>query len=139
MAENLNRHEFIGNLTKDPTGHDYGSGDNTGRRVEFRVAVNRRPPRGGGDSAADYFTVKVFGKLAENCEQYLAKGRKVYVAGRHQIDVVDKKDAPGEKMYFQSVIADTVEFLSPAPDGAGQNQSASGSASSSAAKSDVPF
>lgn len=137
MAEDLNVHTITGNLVADPTGRDYGSGENSGRVVEFRVACNRRPPRGGGDSTADFFTVKAFNGLGRLVEEHLSKGRKVLVMGRHQIDVVDSKKHEGEKQYFQSIVADKIQFLDrPSEGGSGQTGQATGGAGGS---SDVPF
>lgn len=138
MAEDLNVHTITGNLVADPEGRDYGSGDNSGRVVEFRVACNRRAPRGGGDSTADFFTVKAFNGLGRLVEEHLAKGRKVLVMGRHQIDVVDSTKNPGTKQYFQSIVADKVQFLDRPPEsGSGGGQQAA--PASAGGSSDVPF
>ena len=135
MAQNINVHIVTGNLVKDPERSTYKKADGAeGVRAEFRIACNRRPPRGGGEGQADFFTIKAFEGLAENCLQYLSKGKKVLVVGRHQIDEVDRRDGTG-KAYFQSIIANDVEFLTPV----GDNGGGQAAASAPAPESDVPF
>ena len=51
----------------------------------------------------------VFGKQAENCEKYLAKGKLVGVQGRLQTGSYTNKD--GATVYTTDVVADRVEFL----------------------------
>lgn len=141
MAQDTNIHTIVGNLTADVTTKSYEkNGDPQGGTIaEFRVAVNRRPPRGGGESKADFFTVKAFDGLAQTCAQYLSKGKKVLVSGRHQIDEVDRRDGNG-KAYFPQIIADTVQFLTPAGDNAGGGgQQAVAPAASQASDADIPF
>lgn len=117
----MNSIQLVGNLTKDPETRTVG--DTT--VCKFRIAVNRRKPKGGGEAKTDYIDVAVWGAAGESCQTYLGKGKKVAVNGRLQIDEVDRKDGDG-KAYFTSVIASDVEFLTPKGD------SDSGSGSSSA-------
>ena len=42
--------------------------------ASFSVAVDRGKNKNGEDMGADFIPVKVFGKQAENCERFLAKG-----------------------------------------------------------------
>jgi single-strand DNA-binding protein len=51
----------------------------------------------------------VWGKRAEVCSKYLAKGRQVYVEGRIQTRTYDDKD--GNKKYMTEIIAIDVQFL----------------------------
>ena len=62
----------------------------------------------GEEKKADFPNVICFGKTAENCEKFLAKGRKVAVQGRLQTGSYEKD---GVKHYTTDVIADNVEFL----------------------------
>jgi single-strand DNA-binding protein len=77
--------------------------------TRFSIAVDR-PPRQGKEREADFPTIVVFGKQAENCAQYLDKGRLVGVEGRLQTGSYTNKD--GVKVYTTEVIANRVEFLS---------------------------
>ena len=74
----------------------------------FTVAIDR-PVRAGAEKQTDFPRVTVFGKQAENCERFLAKGRLVGVQGRLQTGSYTNKD--GATVYTTDVVADRVEFL----------------------------
>lgn len=94
---------LIGRLTKDPELRFTG----TGKAVAtFTVAVNRGF---GKDSEADFIPVVVWEKQAENCANYLAKGREVGIQGRMQTRSYETQN--GEKRYVTEVVANTVEFI----------------------------
>ena len=133
-SEDINNIVLTGNLTKDPEVRQVGQGDRQQALCTFRIAVNRRPPRGGGQGKADFLDIKVFGPAGENVGRILAKGRRVAVVGRLQIDEVDRTDGNG-KAYFTSVVADSVKFLD-APPGDGNG---GGGQPASEPKSDIPF
>ncbi len=113
---------LIGRLTKDPE-VKYVAG-NQMAVCTFNVAIDR-PPRQDGEKQTDFPRVTCFGKQAENCERFLAKGRLVGVQGR--IQTGSYKDKDGRTVYTTGVVADRVEFLEwgdkkqaaagPAPDG----------------------
>lgn len=97
---------LIGRLTRDPEVRYTAS---TQMAVaSFTVAIDR-PVRAGGEKQTDFPRVTVFGKQAENCEKYLAKGRLVGVQGRLQTGSYQNKD--GITVYTTDVVADRVEFL----------------------------
>lgn len=58
---------------------------------------------------ADFIRIIVWGKLAENCSNYLVKGRLVGIQGRLQSGSYDDKD--GKKVYTTDIVATNVEFL----------------------------
>lgn len=58
---------------------------------------------------ADFINIQVWGKMGENCANYLAKGRLVGIQGRIQTGSYDAKD--GTKRYTTEVVANQVEFL----------------------------
>ena len=96
---------LIGNLTRDPELR-YSTGMNQTAVCRFTVAVND----GYGDKQrTSFIPIVVFGKQAENCDRYLAKGRKVAVEGRIQTGSYTNKE--GNKVYTTDVIANHVEFL----------------------------
>jgi single-strand DNA-binding protein len=102
----MNSVVLIGRLTRDPEVRYTAS---TQMAVAtFTVAIDR-PVRAGGEKQTDFPRVTVFGKQAENCEKYLAKGRLVGVQGRIQTGSYQNKD--GVTVYTTDVIADRVEFL----------------------------
>ncbi len=97
---------LIGRLTRDPELR-YTSGSQMAV-AKFSIAVDR-PTRQGKEREADFPRITVFGKQAENCERYLAKGRMVGIQGRLQTGSYQDKD--GKTVYTTDVIADRVEFL----------------------------
>lgn len=74
----------------------------------FTIAIDR-PVKSGGEKQTDFPRVTVFGKQAENCERFLAKGTLVGVQGRLQTGSYTNKD--GATVYTTDVVADRVEFL----------------------------
>ena len=98
---------LIGRLTKDPEVR-YISESQTAVAT-FTVAINRGKDKAGNDRGADYPRVTVFGRQAENCERFLAKGRLVGIQGRIQTGSYTNKS--GQTVYTTDVIADRVEFL----------------------------
>ena len=151
MAQNINSVVLVGNLTKDPELRHTPSGTAV---TTLRLAVNDRVKRGEDwQDAAYYFDVTVWGRTAENCAQYLAKGRPVGVQGKLTWREWDAQD--GTKRQSVEVVADNIQFLGGREggggDGAGgqqfvpQGASQSSSSSSSAdfpgtpADDDIPF
>ena len=107
MAVNINSVVLVGNLTKDPELRHTPSGTAV---TTLRIAVNDRVKKGEEWSdAAYYFDVTVWGRTAENCSQYLAKGRPVGVQGKLTWREWDAQD--GTKRQSVEVVADNVQFL----------------------------
>lgn len=102
----MNNVILIGRLTRDPEVR-YTSGTQTAV-CTFTVAIDR-PVKKDGEKQADFPRVICFGKQAENCEKFLAKGRLVGVQGR--IQTGSYKDKDGRTAYTTDVVADRVEFL----------------------------
>lgn len=101
----MNNVILIGRLVREPELR-YTSGSQMAV-CKFTLAIDRRV-RQGEEKKADFPNVICFGKTAENCEKFLAKGRKVAVQGRLQTGSYEKD---GVKHYTTDVIADNVEFL----------------------------
>ena len=102
----MNSVVLIGRLTRDPEIR-YTAGTQMAV-CTFTVAVDR-PVKSGEEKKADFPRITVFGKQAENCEKYLAKGRLVGIHGRIQTGSYTNKD--GVTVYTTDVVADNVEFL----------------------------
>lgn len=98
----INNVFLIGNLTKDT---EFNKAQNGIEVCKFSIAVNRRI-----GEETDFFNVVAFNKLAELCDKYLAKGKKVAVFGRIQTGSYEKD---GQKRYTTDIIAEEVEFLTP--------------------------
>jgi single-strand DNA-binding protein len=67
----------------------------------------------------EWHRVVVWGKLAELCNQYLAKGRQAFVEGRLQTRAWDDKD--GNKRYTTEINAATVQFIGGQAQAGGQS------------------
>lgn len=102
----MNSVVLIGRLTKDPEVR-YTAATQMAVAT-FNLAIDR-PVRAGGEKQTDFPRITVFGKQAENCERYLAKGRLVGVQGR--IQTGSYQNQKGDTVYTTDVIADRVEFL----------------------------
>ena len=105
---------LIGRLTRDP---ELKYLANTGTPVAtFSLAVDRELSKdkrqeveSKGQPTADFINIVVWGKQAENCANYLKKGKLAAVSGRLQSRSYEGKD--GTKRYITEVVATRVEFL----------------------------
>lgn len=123
----MNRLTIIGNLTADPVLNT----TSTGKKVcNFNVAVNRRGRQLEGQPDADFFRVSVWDKLAESCQQYLVKGKKVAVVGSVSLHLYTGND--GATRGSLDVSAQEVEFLTPS------GQSGAAAEGTSAAQAPAP-
>lgn len=104
----MNKTHIVGNLTRDPETRVTQRGDKV---CSFTVAVNRRRKTQDGKDIADYFRVSAWNALGENCQKYLAKGRKVAVTG--PVSASAYKDSTGEARASLELMAEDVEFLTP--------------------------
>ncbi len=99
----------VGNLGGDPEMRYMQNGNAV---TNFSLATSRRYKK--GDDLVDettWFRITVWGRQAETCNQYLAKGRKVLVEGRmKQSEPFQKRD--GTWACSLELVADTVKFLS---------------------------
>ena len=98
---------MIGYLCKGPEARQTPAGKKV---TSFSVAVNRYWRGGDGQSkeATDWFNVEAWGRLGEICEQYLSKGRLVFVEGRLQ---TNRYEQQGETRYFTRVVALQMQIL----------------------------
>lgn len=100
----MNNVVLIGRLTKDPEV----------RRVDEKMAVATfslaidRPVKKDGEKKTDFPRVTVFGRQAESCEKYLAKGMLVGIQGSIQTGSYTNKD--GQRVYTTDVVVESVEF-----------------------------
>ena len=109
----MNKAILIGNLAADPESRTTSSGV---AQCSFRLAVQRRFANQQGVKEADFLTVVCWRQLAELCQRYLSKGRRVAVEGSIQTRSYDAQD--GTKRYVTEIIAESVEFLSSSQEGA---------------------
>ncbi|MFC1612489.1 single-stranded DNA-binding protein [Patescibacteria group bacterium] len=120
----LNKAMIIGNLTRDPEVRTTPNGQTV---ANFAVATNRywNDQSGTKQSSVEYHNIVVWGKLAEICQQYLFKGKKVYMEGRLQTRDWEGQD--GVKRNRTEIVADNMIMLS---GGGGGNAPAAPQASS---------
>ncbi len=103
----LNRVQLIGYLGKDPETRTTP----TGRKVShFSMGVNRhwKTETGETKEATDWVNIEAWGKLGEVCQDYLKKGRLVYLEGRLQTDRYEDK---GETKFYTKVVASRMQIL----------------------------
>ncbi len=120
MAASLNKVFLMGNLTRDPELRYVPSGAAV---ANFTVAVNRQYKDTTGEKKEEvsFMRVVVWGKMAEVCGEYLAKGRPVLVEGRLKSRTWEAQD--GSKRSALDVIATSVQFLGGSKQGAPAGQS----------------
>jgi single-strand DNA-binding protein len=111
----------IGNLGRDPEMRYMQSGKPV---TNFSVASNHKWTGQDGETHEEttWIRVSVFGRMAEVCNEYLSKGRQVYVEGRLRADsetggprVYEKRDGGFGAAY--EMVALTVQFLGGRSDG----------------------
>ena len=104
----LNRATIIGNLTRDPEVRQTPNGQSV---TSFGVATNRSWTGSDGNKQeqVEFHNVVAWGKLAEICGQFLAKGRKVYVEGRLQTRDWEGQD--GARHYRTEIVTENLIIL----------------------------
>jgi single-strand DNA-binding protein len=104
----MNSIQITARLTADPQTRTVGEL----QICDLRVAIPRRKSRDGSDRGAVFVDVTAFGPLAAICGKYLAKGRRVAVAGRLELEEWEAED--GNPRRRHKIVAEQVEFLDPA-------------------------
>ena len=130
----MNKLTIIGNLTRDPELRTTSTGLNV---CSFTVAVNRRRSAQANQPEADFFRVSAWRQLGENCQKYLAKGRKVCVMG--PVSVSSYTGSDGSTRFSLDVTADDVEFLSSRSEDAGYAPAAASHAAPAAPAAEKGF
>lgn len=133
---------LVGNLGRDPEMRYTPSGQPV---TNFSVAVNDNYVNNNGEriERTIWFRVSTWGKNAENCNQYLKKGRKVLVEGRMVVDpatggprIWTKQDGTTAASY--EVSANTVRFLTSRSE-SGSEEQVSDSFGETSTESEIPF
>jgi single-strand DNA-binding protein len=111
----VNKVILVGNLGRDPEIRYTPSGQAV---ANFTLATseNFTSREGKREERTEWHRIVVWGKTAELCTQYLAKGRSVYIEGRLQTR--EWEDKEGQKRRTTEVVAQSVQFLG-GPRGAG--------------------
>lgn len=108
MAGYLNKAMIIGNLGRDPEMRYTQSGNPV---TTFSVATSRRWTGQDGEprEETDWHRIVAWGKLAETCNEYLSKGRSVYVEGR--IQTRQYEDREGNTRYITEIVARDMQMI----------------------------
>jgi single-strand DNA-binding protein len=109
----LNRVQLIGRLGKDPETRFTPNGKKV---ANFSLAVGERWKTTGGEAKenTEWFNIEAWGRLGEICQQYLQKGRLVFIEGRLKTDRYEDKS--GETKYFTKVVALMMQMLDRKPE-----------------------
>lgn len=103
----LNKIMLIGNLGQDPELRYTPEGNPV---ANFSIAVTyRRRVNEEMQDETEWFNVSCFNRTAENVNQYLTKGQKVYVEGRFQSREYVGQDGNQRRSF--EVVANDVKFL----------------------------
>ncbi|HYC55470.1 MAG TPA: single-stranded DNA-binding protein [Candidatus Binatia bacterium] len=104
----LNKVMILGNLGQDPELRNTSGGKAV---TTLRVATNESwmDASGQRQERTEWHSVVVWGRQAENCKQYLSKGRSVFVEGRLQTR--KWTDNSGAERYMTEIVADRVQFI----------------------------
>jgi single-strand DNA-binding protein len=99
---------LVGNLGSDPEMRYTPNGKAV---TSFNIATNRRYTTSAGENReeTDWFRVSVWGKQAEQCNQFLSKGKQVYVEGR--LHARSWEGQSGQMRTSLEVTAERVLFL----------------------------
>ena len=119
---NLNKVMLIGRLTRDPEMRTFSNG---GKVAKFGFAVNNRKKNqqtGQWEDEPVFLDVEAFnrgesGRQADLVEQYLAKGRQVFIEGHLRLDSWTAQD--GQKRNRLVVVVDNLQFLDSRQEGEG--------------------
>jgi single-strand DNA-binding protein len=122
----LNKLMVIGNIGTDPEMRYTPNGNPV---TSFRLATSRSYTAADGERRQDteWFTVVAWNQLAEQCNQFLTKGRRAYVEGRISSHTWSGQD--GQNRFRNEIIADKVLFLDRAPAGGQGSEQGSGQGS----------
>ncbi len=107
----FNKVLLMGNLTRDP---QLSYTPNNTAVVDFGIAVNRRWTGKDGSQKDEtcFVDCRAFGRLAENINKYMTKGKPLFVEGRLTFDSWTAQD--GTKRSRHRVTVENFRFVGPA-------------------------
>jgi single-strand DNA-binding protein len=104
----INKVILVGNVGRDPEMKALPSGTNM---AKFSLATSEpRFKNQNGEPHTEWHQIVAWGKTAELCEQWVRKGRQLYIEGHIRTRNYEKN---GQKVYFTEVHVDHIEFLGP--------------------------
>ena len=134
----VNKAILVGRLGKDPE-IKYTPSGTAIANFTMATSENYKDKDGQKQERTEWHRIVAFGKLAEICGEYLAKGKQVYVEGRIQTRSWDDKD--GNKKYMTEIVANIMQMLGKADESASGASAADSSVvpESPQVDEDVPF
>lgn len=114
---NLNKVMLIGNLTRDPE-LKYTPKGTAVAEIAMAIGRVRTDEQGQRQEDTTFVDVTLWGRQAELAQQYLSKGRPVYIEGRLQMDTWEDK-ASGQKRSKLKVVGENMQFLGSSGGGGG--------------------
>jgi single-strand DNA-binding protein len=134
MVASVNKVILVARLGADPEIRYTAGGQAV---ATLRVATNEWSGTGDNrEERTEWHRVVVWGKLAERCNEYLKKGRQIYLEGRLQTRSWEKD---GIRRYSTEIVANTVQFLGGGEGGSGGGGGGGDSRSSeNAGEPDMP-
>lgn len=113
----VNKVMLIGNLTRDPEVRYTPKGSAV---ADLGLAINRYFTLENGEKREEttFVDVVLWGRQAELAQQYLSKGRPVFIEGRLQLDSWEDKTT-GQKRSKLRVVGEVMQFLGSPKDGSG--------------------
>ena len=100
----MNKVVMVGRLAQDPKLFSTTNGNSV---CSFSIAVDRRR-KAEGQPTADFFNCTAWGKIGENINQYLKKGRQIALEGRLENHSYEKD---GHKITATDVIVESFDFI----------------------------
>jgi single-strand DNA-binding protein len=124
----VNKAIIIGNLGRDPEIRALPSGQSV---ANMSVATKARFTDRNGEpqERTEWHRVVAFGKLADNCQRLLSKGRQIYVEGRLRTRQYQTKDGSGPR-YRTEIVALQLRML---------GNRANGTTPKAEASEEIPF
>ena len=128
---NLNKVMLIGRLGGDPESRNTKNGKTV---CNFSIATSEKwvDDQRQAHERTEWHRIVVYGKLAEICQKFLAKGRQCFVEGKLQTRQWENKE--GQKQYTTEILAASVQFL-----GNNAHAPSNNSSNNSAQDDEIPF
>ncbi len=107
MARGVNKVILLGNVGRDP---ELRYTQNGTAVCNFSLATTERAKIGGEwQDRTEWHSIVAWGRLAETCSNYLAKGSQVYIEGR--LRTRKWEDREGNTRYQTEVVADNMVLV----------------------------
>ncbi len=132
----VNKAILVGNLGRDAE-LKYSAGGFPVSRFSLATTDRRKDSRSGEwVDRTEWHRIVILGKQAESLNDYLKKGKQIFVEGRIETRSWDDKD--GQKKYMTEIVADRIQLLG-SPGGSGRGAGRSDDYGDSAPADDVSF